>query len=74
MAADMASVKFSSKMDSKVLKTLREHAARKGRTVSSVLTAAAEEYLERAALRPVFRKAAREVLDEHAELLERLAR
>jgi hypothetical protein len=39
-----------------------------------VLTVAAEEYLERAALRPAFRKAAREVLDEHADLLERLAR
>lgn len=70
----MAAVKFSSKMDSKVLANLRAHAAREGRTVAAVLTVAAEEYLERAALRPVFRKAAREVLDEHAELLERLAR
>jgi hypothetical protein len=70
----MASVKFSSKMDAKVLKSLRAHAAREGRTVSAVLTVAAEEYLERAALRPAFRKAAREVLDEHADLLERLAR
>jgi hypothetical protein len=70
----MAYVKFSSKMDSRVLKALRAHAAREGRTVSAVLTTAAEEYLERAALRPAFRKAAREVLDEHAELLERLAR
>jgi len=70
----VAYVKFSSKMDAKVLKSLRAHAAREGRTVSAVLTAAAEEYLERAALRPAFRKAAREVLDEHADLLERLAR
>ena len=70
----MTAVKFSSKMDSEVLENLRAHAAREGRTVSAVLTAAAEEYLERAALRPAFRKAAREVLDEHAELLERLAR
>jgi hypothetical protein len=72
--ASMPSVKFSSKMDSKVLKSLRAHAEREGRTVSAVLTAAAEEYLERAAIRPAFRKAAREVLDEHEELLERLAR
>jgi hypothetical protein len=70
----MPSVKFSSKMDSKVLKSLRAHAEREGRTISAVLTAAAEEYLERAAIRPAFRKAAREVLDEHAELLQRLAR
>ena len=69
-----SSVKFSSKMDSKVLKGLRLHAEREGRTLSAVLTAAAEQYLRRAAIRPAFRTAAREVLDEHAELLERLAR
>lgn len=68
------SVKFSSKMDAKVLKSVRAHAEREGRTVSVVLTAAAEEYLEREALRPAYRKAAREVLDEHADLLARLAR
>lgn len=69
-----ATIKFSSKMDARILKSLRAHAGREGRTLSAVLTAAAEEYLERAATRPVFRAAAREVLDEHAELLERLAR
>jgi hypothetical protein len=69
-----SSVKFSSKMDAKVLRGLRAHAEREGRTLSAVLTAAAEQYLQRAALRPAFRAAAREVLEEHAELLERLAR
>jgi len=69
-----STVKFSSKMDARVLKGLRAHAAREGRTLSAVLTAAAEQYLERSATRPAFRAAAREVLDEHAELLERLAR
>lgn len=67
-------VKFSSKIDAKILKGLRAHAEREGRTVSAVLTAAVEQYLQRAAIRPAFRTAAREVLDEHAELLERLAR
>ena len=74
MMPSVAYVKFSSKMDPKVLKSLRAHAAREGRTVSAVLTTAAEEYLDRVALRPAFRKAAREVLEEHADLLERLAR
>lgn len=67
-------VKFSSKMDAKVLKALRGHAEREGRTLAAVLTAAAEEYLHRATVRPAFRTAASEVMDEHAELLERLAR
>lgn len=70
----MASVKFSSKMDSEVLEDLRAHAEREGRTLSGVLSEAAAEYLQRAATRPVFRQAMDEVLDEHAELLERLAR
>lgn len=70
----MAAVKFSSKMDAKILKALRAHAAREGRTLSAVLTASAEQYLERVATRPAFRTAAREVLDDHAELLTRLAR
>lgn len=61
-------------MDSRVLERLRTHAEREGRTLSAVLTVAAEEYLQRAAIRPAYREAAREVLDEHAELLERLAR
>ena len=69
-----SNTKFSSKMDAKVLKGLRAHAAREGRTFSAVLTTAAAQYLLRATLRPAFRTAAREVLDEHAELLERLAR
>ena len=69
-----AAVKFSSKMDAKVLKELRVHAEHEGRTLSAVLTTAAEQYLQRAATRPAFRAAAREVLDEHAELLARLAR
>ena len=70
----MSSVKFSSKMDTKVLKNLRDHAEREGRTVSAVLTTAAQEYLERAAVRPAFRQATGEVLEEHADLLARLAR
>ena len=69
-----AAVKFSSKMDGKVLRDLRAHAEREGRTLSAVLTTAVEEYLERATVRPAFRTAAREVLDEHSELHARLAR
>ncbi|MFM8412962.1 MAG: CopG family transcriptional regulator [Alphaproteobacteria bacterium] len=67
-------MKFSSKMAVEVLEGLKAHAAREGRTLSAVLTTAAEQYLQRATLRPAYRRAAKEVLDEHAELLERLAR
>jgi len=67
-------VKFSSKIDDDVLAELRAYAAETGRSISSVLTDAVREHLERARVRPAFREAAEEVMDEHAELLERLAK
>jgi hypothetical protein len=72
--APMGMVKFSSKMRPEVLEALRRHAADSGRSMASVLSDAAEEYVARVSLRPVFRDAAERVMDEHAELLERLAR
>ena len=39
-----------------------------------VVTEAVEEYLKRASVRPAFRSAMDEVLEDHAELLDRLAR
>ncbi len=67
-------VKFSSKMDREVLDALRAHAAETSRTLSSILTEAAASYLAEARLRPAFRDAAANVLDEHAELMQRLAK
>lgn len=67
-------VKFSSKMRPEVLEDLRRHASEAGRTLASVLNEAAEQYLARERVRPAVRDAAEAVMDEHAELLERLAR
>ena len=70
--ADMQ--KFGAQMEAEVLARLREHAARSGVTMSAVLTDAVREYLDRLELRPAFVEAAEEVMDEHDELLARLAR
>ncbi len=67
-------VKFSSTMRPELLEELRRHAAESGRTFASVLGEAAEAYLARERVRPAFREAAEQVLEEHAELLARLAR
>lgn len=67
-------VKFSSKLDEATLEELRAYAKRTGRSIASVLTEAVDEYLARVQVRPAFRSAADEVLQEHDELLERLAR
>jgi uncharacterized membrane protein YheB (UPF0754 family) len=66
--------KFATQIDEKVLNDLRSFVSQTDRSISSVVTEAVAEYLGRAQLRPAFRKAMDEVLDEHSELLERLAK
>jgi predicted transcriptional regulator len=66
--------KFASQLDGELLKSLREHAEASGSSISSLLDNAVREYLERVHVRPAFRSAMDEVLEEHGELLERLAR
>lgn len=69
-----AQTKFSSQMDREILDQLRAHARQAGRTLASVLNEAASDYLERSRVRPAFREAVDAVIDEHDELLTRLAR
>jgi hypothetical protein len=66
--------KFASQLDGELLRALREHAEASGRSISSLLDDAIREYLERVHVRPAFRSALNEVLQDHDELLERLAR
>ena len=68
------SVKFASHLDRELLRALREHAATSGRSISAILNDAVREYLARAGVRPAFRSAMEEVLQDHDELLQRLAR
>jgi len=67
-------VKFASQIDARVLRELRQFAKENDRTLSGVLTRAVDEFLQRAHVRPVFRSAVDEVMDEHEELLRRLAK
>lgn len=66
--------KFASQLDADLLRSLREHAESSGRSISALLDDAVREYLERVRVRPAFRSAMDEVLADHDELLERLAR
>lgn len=66
--------KFSTQIDEKVLKDLKSYVDQSDRSISSVVSEAVAEYLSRVQLRPAFRRAMDEVLDEHAELLKRLAK
>lgn len=70
----MKAKKFATQIDEKVLKDLKSYTNETDRSISSVVTEAVAEYLQRSKLRPAFRNAMDEVLDEHEELLKRLAK
>ena len=70
----MKARKFATQIDEKALEELRSYAKTTGRSISSVVSEAVEEYLKRASVRPAFRDAMSEVLEDHAELLKRLAK
>ncbi len=70
----MKSKKFATQIDEKVLKNLKSFVAENDRSISSVVSEAVAEYLERIKVRPAFRQAMDEVLDENEELLKRLAK
>ncbi len=70
----MKAKKFATQIDEKALEELRSYAKTTGRSISSVVSEAVEEYLKRASVRPAFRDAMSEVLEDHAELLKRLAK
>jgi len=67
-------IKFASQIDQKTLKQLREYANETDRSISRVLTDAVDQYLALARVRPEFRKATEQVLEENRELLKRLAK
>ena len=67
-------VKFASQIDPQVLKDLRNYAQDADRSITSIVSEAVAEYLQRVRVRAVFRDAAEAVMHENAELLERLAK
>ena len=70
----MKARKFATQIDEKALDELRSYAKTTGRSISSVVSEAVTEYLKRASVRPAFRDAMSEVMEDHAELLKRLAK
>ena len=70
----MKAIKFATQIDEKVLKELKSYVKDSDRSISSVVSEAVAEYLLRAKLRPAFQSAMNEVLNDHQELLKRLAK
>ena len=70
----MKQIKFATQIEESTLEDLRAYAKSTGRSISGVVTEAVGEYLNRASVRPAFRSAMSEVLEDNAELLKRLAK
>ena len=70
----MKQKKFATQIEESTLEDLRAYAKSTGRSISGVVTEAVGEYLNRASVRPAFRSAMSEVLEDNAELLKRLAK
>ncbi len=70
----MKAIKFATQIDEKVLKDLKSYVNETDRSISSVVSDAVAEYLQRSKMRPAFRSAMDEILNEHEELLTRLAK
>jgi hypothetical protein len=70
----MAMQKFATQIDEEVLAEVRATAKATGQSISKLVEDALVEHLRRVRVRPAFRQAMSDVLDEHDELLKRLAR
>ena len=70
----MKAKKFATQIDEATLEDLRSYAKNTGRSISGVVSEAVEEYLKRVKVRPAFQNSMSEILDDHVELLERLAK
>lgn len=69
----MAKEKFATKIDSEVLKELREYSDESKLPISEVVTRAVAEHLRLVRIRPAFRAAMDSVLNKHDALLKSLA-
>lgn len=70
----MKAKKFATQIDENVLNDLRKFSEHSDKTVSKIVTEAIAEYLQKVQLRPAFKSAMDEVLDDNTELLKRLAK
>ena len=70
----MRAIKFATQVDGDVLKDLKIAAKQMDRSISRLVTEAIREYLQRIRIRPAFRSAMKDVLNDNEELLKRLAK
>ena len=70
----MKAKKFATQIDEKVLKDLKAHASTSGISISKIITEAVRDYINKVKVRPAFKSAMDDVINENEELLKRLAK
>jgi hypothetical protein len=70
----MVASKFATQVDADLLAEVRATAKETGQSISKLVEDALREHLRRIRVRPAFTTAMDEVLNEHQELLARLAK
>lgn len=70
----MKAKKFAIQIDEQVLQDLKKYVEASDRTISGGVNEAVATYLQKMQIRPMFRSAMEDVLNENEELLNRLAK
>jgi len=70
----MKAKKFATQIDEQVFIDLKKYIEETDNSISKVVSKAISEFLEKERVRPMFRSAMDEVLNENEELLKRLAK
>ena len=72
--SSMAKRKFATKVSDEALSELRSYARESKRSISDVVDEALKAHLRMVRVRPAFRSAVEQVMEQHAQALERLAK
>ncbi|MCO6432036.1 MAG: hypothetical protein J5J00_14345 [Deltaproteobacteria bacterium] len=70
----MAKRKFSTKLSDEAIRELRGYAAESKRAIADIVDEAVLAHLRNIRVRPAFKHAVNEVIEQHAEALKRLAK
>ena len=70
----MSKKKFATQVSPEILKSLQEYVKQSKKKISDVVEEALESHLQNVQVRPAFRSAVEQVVNQHAEALKRLAK
>ncbi len=70
----MKAKKFATQIDTEVFENLKTFVKKTDRSISKVVNEAIKDYIKRSQVRPAFSSSMDEIINDHSELLKRLAK